>query len=532
MNPFLVFSFFASFFIGGFLSYIFLKKKLDLLQMKFDEMNKNFISNIEELKKKEQEILTSFAEKNSLDKENALNKQENINLKNQLFKQEQEQEILNQQKETHLEKINQLKQEETKLTTLKVENENTIRDLKQELSDIKGQLTQAFEKISNYQLSQKENQTYIKAQQEKLSQLKDDFNLQKESLKSEFSLLAKDALKNQQEELGKNNQANINGILEPLNTKISNFEKRVNEIHDATTKGNTNLENQIKNIKDLGIKMQEDANNLTNALKGDSQQRGAWGETQLERTLEMSGLIAKEHFEKQTSFKDETGKTKITDYLIKMPNNKNLIIDSKVSLISYDKLISSKNKEEEKQALKEHANSIKKHINDLSTKDYASLNELNSPDFVLMFMPIEAAYIEALKENKDLFSYGYEKNIILVSHTTLVPILRTVANLWMLDKSNKEAHQISQKAGDIYNTVCLLATRFTKLGATLKAASNQYNDTVKTISGNQGLYGKVNRFKLVAKKGAKSLINIEENHLEFDTEKCEAIALDEQISIE
>ena len=203
-------------------------------------------------------------------------------------------------------------------------------------------------------------------------------------------------------------------------------------------------------VLDIGLQMSKEANNLTSALKGDSQQRGAWGEAQLRRTLEMSGLIEEAHYEVQSSFKDADGKQKQTDYLIKLPDGKHIIIDSKVALNAYDRAVGAESPEEYQLAMSDHVKAVRKHIDDLASKDYTNLVGMRSPSFVLMFMPIEPAYIEALKNNKDLFEYGYKKGIVLVSHTTLIPILRTVSNLWMIERSNAEAREISEKAGDIF----------------------------------------------------------------------------------
>ena len=165
--------------------------------------------------------------------------------------------------------------------------------------------------------------------------------------------------------------------------------------------------------------------------------------------------------------------------------------------------------------------SVKKHINDLESKNYNGLTSIDSP-FVLMFMPIEPAYIEALKHDKSLFGYGYEKGIILISHTTLIPILKVVSNLWKTDKSHKEARQISEKAGDIYNSIITVFNRFEKLGNTLNTASNQYNDTVTALAGKQGLEGKVKRFKEISRT-AKDLPNLEKKYIQYDNSKLKRI---------
>jgi DNA recombination protein RmuC len=269
--------------------------------------------------------------------------------------------------------------------------------------------------------------------------------------------------------------------------------------------------------------MNSQANNLTVALKGDKKTAGNWGEAQLERTLELAGLQAGEHYESQAAYRDEEGKRKHPDFVITLPDSKSLVIDSKVSLVDYDRAIAAETDEERTEALNAHAQAVRNHIDDLSSKDYANLPGIGSPDFVLMFMPIEPAYIEAMKHNKDLFNYGYQKGVVMVSHTTLMPILRTVANLWMIEQSNQEAKEISSKAGDIYNQVCLVADRLHKLGNTLKAANNHYNDTVTGLIGKQGLHGKVDRFQQLSTKANKEMAALEPIHEEIESDRLEAV---------
>ncbi|WP_038837937.1 DNA recombination protein RmuC, partial [Legionella pneumophila] len=348
-------------------------------------------------------------------------------------------------------------------------------------------------------------------------------NEAKLALTREFENLANKIFEEKGKAFTHNSQVSIDNILKPFREQIEGFQKRINEVHDASIQGNTSLSFEIKKVLDIGLQMSKEANNLTSALKGNSQQRGAWGEAQLRRTLEMSGLIENTHYEVQSSFKDSEGKQKQTDYLIKLPDGKHIIIDSKVTLNAYDRAVAAESPEEYQLAMNEHVKAVRKHIDDLTSKDYTNLIGMRSPSFVLMFMPMEPAYIEALKSNKDLFEYGYNKGIVLVSHTTLIPILRTVSNLWMIERSNAEAREISEKAGEIYNQVCIVAERLSKLGSTLSIASNHYNNTVKALVGQQGLYGKVDRFSQLSAKVSKSMPQLEPSHMDFETERLSLI---------
>lgn len=350
------------------------------------------------------------------------------------------------------------------------------------------------------------------------------FEQQKQALGKEFENLANKIFEEKGKRFSETSQTTLDHLLKPFREQIDGFQRRVNQVHEASIEGNARLSSEIKKLLETGLKMSTEASNLTSALKGDSQQRGAWGEAQLERTLEMSGLVKEAHYEKQSPFKDQDGKQKYTDYIIKLPDNKHIIIDSKVSLVAYDKAVSADSPEAERLALDEHAKSVKANIDDLASKDYTNLIGMRSPSFVLMFIPIEPAYIDALKHNRDLFSYGYDKGIVLVSHTTLIPILRTVANLWMMEHSNAEAREISDKAGDIYNQVCVVAERLEKLGGTLSTVSNHYNNTVKALVGQQGLHGKVERFNMLSSKVSKSMPELEAKHIDFESDRLALIA--------
>ena len=346
-------------------------------------------------------------------------------------------------------------------------------------------------------------------------------NEARDNLKKEFENLANRIFEDKGKSFTTTSRESLEAMLKPFREQISGFQSRINEVHSESVRGHTALEKEIQKVLEVGLEMNSQATNLTSALKGDKKTTGNWGEAQLQRTLELAGLQAGEHYDAQASFKDDEGRRKLPDFIIKLPDGKNLVIDSKVSLVDYDRAISADSDEERELALNAHAMAVRKHIDDLASKDYVNLPGIGSPDFVLMFMPIEPAYIEAMKHNKDLFNYGYQKGVVMVSHTTLMPILRTVANLWMIEKSNNEAREISSRAGEIYNQVCLVAERLNKLGNTLRAANNHYNDTVRSLAGQQGLYGKIERFQQLSTKANKEMSALEHIHADIETDRLE-----------
>lgn len=322
------------------------------------------------------------------------------------------------------------------------------------------------------------------------------------------------------------NQQSIEHLLKPFREQIEGFQLRVNDIHSQSIKGNSDLSASIREVLNVGMKMSGEANNLASALKGDKKTVGGWGEVQLEKTLQLAGLVENDHYTREESLLDNDGKRKRPDFIIKLPGNKQVVVDSKVSLVDYERASSAESEEAAVLAYGAHVKAVRNHIDRLAEKDYSNLKGLNCPGFVLMFMPIEPAYIEAMKQDTGLYQYGYNKGVIPVSYTTLMPILRTVANLWVTERSNEEAREISEKAGEIYNKVRVVAAHLNKLGASLQTAGNQFNDTVASIAGKQGLYGKAERFEKLSSKVAQSLPVLEPRHIDIASEKLEAICLE------
>jgi len=401
---------------------------------------------------------------------------------------------------------------------------NSARELKARLDTSEGQGQTLRDAAHDAELQIQLLQSGLEKERELAEQKIRQFEDSRKALKIEFENLANKILDDKARSFDQHNKGSIEALLKPFREQVESFQKRINEVHSESIKGNTALEGEIKKVLEVGLKIGSDAKNLTDALKGNSQKRGNWGETLLEKTLQMGGLIEDAHYEKHRSMVDAEGRRKQTDFLIKLPDDKHIIIDSKVSLAAYDRSVAAETDEQIKLALDEHANAVRRHIDDLASKDYTNLIGIRSPSFVLMFMPIEPAYIEALKYEKDLFAYGYDKNIVLVSHTTLIPILRTVANLWAMERSNRDARELGAKAGDIYNQMCSLAGRLDKLGGSLAAASNHYNKTVDALVGRQGLHGKVERFSQLSSKVSKSMPALEPIHHDLKLGSLELLA--------
>lgn len=355
-------------------------------------------------------------------------------------------------------------------------------------------------------------------------EMKAGFEQSRMQLKAEFQNLANQILEEKGKTLAQNSQASLDVLLRPLREQLDRFQQRVNQVHDETVRGNASLGAEIRRVMEVGLRIGAEASTLAMALKGEKKTAGNWGEMQLERSLQLAGLIEGDHYAAQPRFKDGEGNSRQPDFVIKLPDGKHMVIDSKVSLVDYDRAIAADTEAGMRAALDAHVQAVRNHIDDLSRKDYTNLVGMRSPGFVIMFMPIEPAYIEAMRHNRELFNYGYQRNVVMVSHTTLMPILKTVANLWMVARSNEQAQELSARAGDIFNQVVLVAERLKKLGESLDAVRKHYNGTVTALAGQQGLYGKTSRFAELSSRATKTMPAIEPLHADFESEKLELIA--------
>lgn len=345
-------------------------------------------------------------------------------------------------------------------------------------------------------------------------------------LRTEFQNLANQILEEKGRSLTQNNHVALDALLKPFREQIQGFQQRVNEVHAESIKGHASLGAEIRQVLEIGLRMSAEANTLASALKGEKKTLGNWGEVQLEQTLQTAGLMPGDHYDTQVRLRDEAGATFLPDFVVKLPDGKHLVLDSKVSLVDYDRAVAASDDEARKRALDAHVKAVRNHMDDLSRKDYSQLIGLKSPDFVLMFLPIEAAYMAALQHQPELFNHGYQRHVIMVSHTTLMPILKTVANLWRIARSNEEAHKLSALAGDIYNQIVVVAEHLKKLGDTLGAAGNHYNRTVVALAGRQGLYGKAQRFTELSVKASKNMPEMPPLEIDLQKDRLEIVRVE------
>ena len=329
---------------------------------------------------------------------------------------------------------------------------------------------------------------------------------QEEKLRIQFENLANKILDEKSEKFTKQNKVNLDLLLNPLQKKIESFEKKVETSQKESVGMHAALKQQLEGLKDLNQQMSKEAINLTKALKGDSKSQGDWGEIQLEIILEKAGLSNGIHFTSQGGYRDENEKLKKPDFIINLPDNKHLIVDSKVSLTAYEGYFSSENKEEKDNHLKKHIASIKKHIKELSEKEYTELYGINAPDYVLMFVPIEAALLIAFNENNKLYLEAFDKNVVLVSTSTLLATLSTVSSIWKQEDQKRNVIEIARQAGALYDKFVGLVEDLTGVGKKLDAAKNEYSSAMnKLVDGRGNLITSVEKIKKLGAKAKKSI---------------------------
>ena len=354
------------------------------------------------------------------------------------------------------------------------------------------------------ELSAKEER--IKILNEKILETQESKEETEERLTKEFENLAHKILDLNSEKFKKQNKEQIDTLLNPLSEQIEKFKKKVEDTNEKGVERNAMLMQKINSLESLNNKLSQDALNLTNALKGDSKTQGDWGENRLELLLEKSGLSNGIHFSTQGGYKDDEGKLKKPDFIIYLPDNKHLIIDSKVSLTAYVDYYNAEDDITEQQAIKRHLDSIKRHYMELSDKDYPNLYGINAPDHVLMFIPNEPALMLALNEDKNLYINALEKNIVLVSASTLLATLSTVASIWKQEDQKRNALEIAKEGGLLYDKFEGFVQDLIKVGKSLKSSKDSYEDAMNKLTDGRGnIIKKIENLKDLGAKTKKSL---------------------------
>ncbi len=390
---------------------------------------------------------------------------------------------------------------------LLIEQEKT-KTLQQQVAEIKQSLEFERGKVIELNNHLSASEADYRNLEEKLSERKKEVDVIQEKFAAEFKNLANDILERNSAKFSDLNKSSMSELLNPLKDKIVTFEKKVEEAYDKELRDKISLREEVKKLYELNSRISEEANNLTRALKGDTKKQGDWGEVILEKVLERSGLTKDREYRKQVISTNAGGDTIKPDYLIMLPDNRHIIIDSKVSLIAYENFVNMEDEDDRPKFLKAHLDSMKNHVKQLSDKNYFSSLEFNTPDFVLMFVPIESSFSVALQADQDLFNYAWEKRIVIVSPTTLLATMRTIASIWKMDKQSQHAFQIAEESGKLYDKFKLFMDDMVRVGNQLNSTKGTYEEAMKKLVTGRG--NLVNQAEKIREMGAKNTRVIDE----------------------
>lgn len=323
----------------------------------------------------------------------------------------------------------------------------------------------------------------------------------KDQMKLEFKELADKILESNSQKFSTQNQENLSKMINPIKEQFSEFKKQIDDVYIKEAKDRSMLQAEIKSIKEINHQMSLDAKNLTNALKGDSKTQGIWGEMILERVLENSGLREGKEYEREVSMENESdGSRYRPDVVVHLPDTRDIIIDAKTSLTAYEQYISSQEEEQKKLFAKAHVASMKKHVKDLSDKDYTNLKGVETLDFIFMFVPVESALLMAMEYDSTLFDYAFKKGVVLVGPTTLMVSLRAVENSWKYEHQQQNAQEIAKRAGLLYDKFVGFIDSVEKLGKQITTVQKTYDDAFSKMHSGAGSL--TSQFKKLEKLGA------------------------------
>lgn len=384
-------------------------------------------------------------------------------------------------------------------------NDQTVNYLKEEKMRLQDELADLRERFSLERNQVAKAEALANSYLDKLNEQKQHLEQLQEKFKLEFSHIANQILDEKTAKFTAQNQSNLDTILNPLKANIKSFEEKVDKVYQAEAAERNHLKGVIFQLMDQSKQIQVDANNLTKALKGDNKKQGNWGEVILERVLERSGLVKDREYRVQTSLNNAEGARLQPDVIIDLPDHKHLIVDAKISLVAYERLMNAESEDEKLLNLKQHLLSVKTHIDGLAGKNYQNLYQINSPDFVLLFIPIESSFSVTVQADQELFNYAWDRKVVIVSPTTLLATLRTIASIWKVDRQNKNVFEIAEEAGSLYDKFVGFLEDMEKIGKNIDLTQKAHNEAFKKLQyGSGNLIGKVEKIK---KLGAKTKSN-------------------------
>lgn len=413
--------------------------------------------------------------------------------------------------ENNLLQINLAKTEE-RAANLLTEKEHITVLLKEEQKRLIDELQTERDRLADANRELESTRSFYQAEKEKLAEQKIQLEQSQIKLNKDFELIANKILEEKSNKFVEHNKANLDIILNPLKENIKAFEEKVEKVYKAESDERNSLKGVIGLLMDQSKQIQEDANNLTKALKGDSKKQGNWGEVILEKVLERSGLVRDQEYRIQASLVSAEGGRYQPDVVIDLPDDKHLIVDAKVSLVAYERSVSAESDEEREGYLKQHLASIKQHVQELSSKNYQDLHQINSPDFVLLFVPIESSFSIAVQKDAELFNFAWDRRVVIVSPSTLLATLRTIASMWKQERQNRNVMEIARLSGSMYDKFVGFMADMENIGRYMKQGQDAYDKAVNKLSVGSG--NLTNTSEKIKRLGAKATKQIDIKYLD------------------
>lgn len=405
-----------------------------------------------------------------------------------------------------LEEAEMLEQERDEAVQTATRLEERNQNLSEQLEEAEREHQQAQQRASEAENTLAERNADYRNLKERLSEQKSEMKELQERFKDEFENLANKILEEKSKKFTEQNKEKLDQLLKPLGEKMEAFKKKVEETYEKEMREQTSLKEQIKQMAELNKNLTEEAKSLTKALKNDSKTQGRWGEVILQRILEKSGLTEGREYDTQVGVKTKEGGQRFLDVVVRLPDDKNIIIDSKVSLKAYDQFIDADEDKEQNKALKEHVASIRSHVKNLSSKQYQDLFSNISPDFVLLFVPIESAFGVALQHDSSLYYEAFDKNIVIVSPSTLLATLATIDSVWKQEYQSKNAQEIAERGGALYDKFVLFIESMQDIGQRIRQTQESYDEAMVRLSEGRG--NVVRQVEMLKELGAKSQKNL------------------------
>jgi len=387
---------------------------------------------------------------------------------------------------------------DNRVAGLESENRNQqqkIRELEDDRATRQAGTDQIARELSEAKMTLREQEVTLDKERRATTEKLELLERNRDALKQEFENLANKIFEQKSERFSQQTRTSLDTLLNPFRDQLQDFRKRVEDVYTTETRDRQALRSEIKSLQELNRQITEEASNLTRALKGDKKMQGNWGEVILERVLERSGLRKGIEYDTQGSYRDDSNQLLRPDVVVHLPDSRNLVIDSKVSLIAYQQFATEEDETARAEALKQHIEAVRSHIRSLSEKDYSQLHGLHSPDFVFLFMPIEPAFVAAFQQDENLFAEAFERKIIVVTPSTLLATLRTVENIWRYERQSQNAKLIADRAGAVYDKLRVFVEAMEKLGGQLHTAQGTYDNAMNTLTRGRGnLISQANRF--------------------------------------